>query len=312
MLDGLPPEWPCAWRPVWLKLAGPLLLVSPPPRRDPRGGGDATRLGVYSVALPVSEWSKAMRELPPKSRGEAKRLVHRFPGLCVLLMLYLFAASACNGNSDSPGSKTSTAPSGTSSSNTVAPGIAGVVSLPLEAGLVSVTSYSFQGSGVQGTNLTYTWDFGDGTRASGPSASHVFQLAGTHQVRVTVANSAGSASATANVAVKSLTGRWRVLFDGGLGSRGNFDIVQNGTQLTGRYFDDIGDTPNAVIEASSLSGRDVQIRTFQQYPNTTRVDRFIGVLNPTVDKVCGSFNVVSSFVMVRNGATVDFSNTCNQ
>jgi PKD repeat protein len=194
----------------------------------------------------------------------------------------------------------------------VTPGVASVVSLPLEVGLMSVTSYSFQGSGVQGSNLTYTWDFGDGSGTTGQSAAHVFQLAGTYQVRLTVANSAGSASAATNVTVKSLTGRWRVLFDSGLGSRGNFDIVQSGTQLSGRFFDDIGDTPNAMIEASFLSGRDVQIRTFQQYANSSRVDRYIGILNPTADKVCGSYNVVSSFIMVRNGSAADFSNTCAQ
>ncbi|HET6404723.1 MAG TPA: PKD domain-containing protein [Candidatus Thermoplasmatota archaeon] len=43
----------------------------------------------------------------------------------------------------------------------------------------------------QGLALLYAWDFGDGDRASGPIASHVYAAPGERVVRLTVTNAAG-------------------------------------------------------------------------------------------------------------------------
>jgi PKD repeat protein len=48
-----------------------------------------------------------------------------------------------------------------------------------------------------GPNCTYTWDFGDGTTATGVFTTHQFRTAGTYQVRLTVADSQGAAAQTA-------------------------------------------------------------------------------------------------------------------
>lgn len=228
-------------------------------------------------------------------------------------LVFVASSTACGyGKTSSPETASSTSSPTAPTPTVVRPSVSSLVVLPLEVGIASVTSYAFQGSGVQGNNLSYSWDFGDGASSTGQSASHVFQLAGAYQVRLTINNSSGSATTASSVAVKNLTGRWRVVFDSGLGARGNFDIVQTGSQLAGRFFDDIGDTPNAVIEATFLSGREVQIRTLQQYANSSRVDRYIGSFNPTADKICGTYNVVSSFIMVRDGSGASLSNTCTQ
>ena len=50
---------------------------------------------------------------------------------------------------------------------------------------------SFDARGSYGTGLTYTWDFGDGTSATGAVVSHVYETAGTYDWRLTVANGAG-------------------------------------------------------------------------------------------------------------------------
>jgi uncharacterized repeat protein (TIGR01451 family) len=46
-----------------------------------------------------------------------------------------------------------------------------------------------------GTNVTYTWDFGDGSMATGPIANHVYASAGTYMVTVTAVNSVSSSQA---------------------------------------------------------------------------------------------------------------------
>lgn len=51
-------------------------------------------------------------------------------------------------------------------------------------------------SGVYGSTALYTWDFGDGTYATGLSASHVFGTAGRHYVVLTVQDSAGNIDKT--------------------------------------------------------------------------------------------------------------------
>jgi PKD repeat protein len=39
-----------------------------------------------------------------------------------------------------------------------------------------------------GTNISYTWDFGDGSTAVGPIVSHVYADSGTYTVTVTAVN----------------------------------------------------------------------------------------------------------------------------
>lgn len=52
-----------------------------------------------------------------------------------------------------------------------------------------------------GSNVVYTWNFGDGSFGSGANASHVYAKAGSYTAIVTATNSAGAASANVAVAV---------------------------------------------------------------------------------------------------------------
>lgn len=55
-------------------------------------------------------------------------------------------------------------------------------------------SVSFNGSGSTATNATivsYNWDFGDGTQATGVTAGHIFTIAGTFNTQLLVADSGG-------------------------------------------------------------------------------------------------------------------------
>lgn len=184
--------------------------------------------------------------------------------------------------------------------------MSGIFATPSEAGLAGVTSYTFQGTGVSGTTLRYSWDLGDGVTASGQTATHTYQQAGAFTVRLTVSNSAGAASQTIPVTVKSLTGRWEVQYNGGFGERGTFDLVQTGRRIDGNYVSP--DIPDAIIEASDIIGRNIRIRAFSTRRNLSMT--FDGNLHASGDKVCGTYNSVSSFVMRRTGSSEQFNNDC--
>ena len=53
----------------------------------------------------------------------------------------------------------------------------------------------------EGENLTYQWDFGDGTTSTDNSPSHTFVAAGTYTVNLTVSNSAGRSQAQTTITV---------------------------------------------------------------------------------------------------------------
>ena len=52
-----------------------------------------------------------------------------------------------------------------------------------------------------GSNVLYSWDFGDGGSGSGPTPTHVYGAAGSYTATVTASNGAGSATAETSVSV---------------------------------------------------------------------------------------------------------------
>lgn len=53
-----------------------------------------------------------------------------------------------------------------------------------------------------GTNVTYTWDFGDGTSGGGAAASHTYPAVGTYTATVTASNTMNTVTATTPVVVE--------------------------------------------------------------------------------------------------------------
>jgi hypothetical protein len=76
---------------------------------------------------------------------------------------------------------------------------------PTGTGIKEVTMFSFTASGGD-ASATHSWDFGDGSQASGGAVSHVFSSEGTFQVALKV----GEQTTTTTVVVGSLTGTWTV------------------------------------------------------------------------------------------------------
>lgn len=60
---------------------------------------------------------------------------------------------------------------------------------------------SFKTRVAGGTNLSYSWDFGDGTTGTGVNPTHTYSTVGTYTVTVTVTNALGSATTTTTVDV---------------------------------------------------------------------------------------------------------------
>ena len=56
----------------------------------------------------------------------------------------------------------------------------------------------------QGSNVSYTWDFGDGQNASGANVSHTYTASGTYTAKVTAANSTNSLIGSTIVTINEL------------------------------------------------------------------------------------------------------------
>ena len=106
----------------------------------------------------------------------------------------------------------------------------------------SVLTCSFDGSGSvdpDGSITTYVWDFGDGSRASGKTVSHVYAKSGSYTVTLTVTDNSG-ATATVSSAVNPISLSARGYKQGGQqkvdlswnGVAGaTFDVFRNGVKI---------------------------------------------------------------------------------
>ena len=93
-----------------------------------------------------------------------------------------------------------------------APPVAAFRISPNGLGMAGLTEYRFDGSGSSDPNrdaLTYAWDFGDGDRGSGVTATHVYRTPGTFDVTLTVSDGSAEATTIGSVQVgHTLDGRF--------------------------------------------------------------------------------------------------------
>ena len=99
---------------------------------------------------------------------------------------YSLTAKATDGN----GLSTASAAVAISVANTFAI-TSGATAFPNPAGVGQMIDMSVSASGAPGDTLTYNWNMGDGTQASGISMNHAFLVAGTYNVSVVVGNGHG-------------------------------------------------------------------------------------------------------------------------
>jgi PKD repeat protein len=59
----------------------------------------------------------------------------------------------------------------------------------------------FTGTVDTGTNVVYSWDFGDGNFGAGQYVTHTYALVGTYPITLTISNGFGSGQVTSQVTV---------------------------------------------------------------------------------------------------------------
>ncbi len=96
--------------------------------------------------------------------------------------------------------------------------------------LTGITTMTFTASGADpdGDALTYRWNFGDGTTATGETARHLYDSAGVFVVEVAADDGRGRSSVDrVNVTARTLGGAWKISGHGG-GDRRVYQCAQAG------------------------------------------------------------------------------------
>ncbi len=110
------------------------------------------------------------------------------------------------------------------------------------------TDCTFQAQGVSGIlapPATFTWDFGDGTQATGEAPHHTYMADATYTVRLTVSDAKSTGRLTAPVLVRTVAGTW--VRDSATNYWHVIKLQQSGTTVTGSFYEDTyGTTWNIV------------------------------------------------------------------
>jgi hypothetical protein len=223
-------------------------------------GQKATVTIAQSNVMTVAEAAKTARPANTASGGGMSA------GKIIAVMGGIGAAGAgvaiaANGSSGAPSSSTSTSPS-TATGNTTspttttpttttptipstpppatnnAPVITSATITPNVAliGLDTPITLQVQASDADNDSLTYLWEFPDGSRSDQRVLTRTFQLGGTWNIRVTVSDGRTSTSSQATLEMKTMAGSWETYYFSEPTGRGQLDLVQNGSAITGESF----------------------------------------------------------------------------
>jgi hypothetical protein len=224
-----------------------------------------------------------------------RRLSSPWPSWLCLAVLVL-ATSACGDDTKPPTQPSPTPPSPTPPT-TVTLTLSRVTQSPTGVGLVLATPFVFTAefSVSDGSALTYTWDFGDGSRQTGgPSVSHTYGGQGVFPVTVTAMTTVGlSANATAGEAtVAAVTGRFGLQDASGAVLLRNSSLNQNGTAIAG---DDTALNCRFAINGTVVAPRGITLtwtRNQRDCPGTTLPVSFsfTGVVNEAAGGFLGTMD----------------------
>lgn len=156
-------------------------------------------------------------------------------------MVAVLFAAACGGGGDGGERTTPTTPTPPATPANRAPVIDAMAITP-QYGIAQLTLFTMTSSAsdADGDSLGYTWDLGDGTQVSGTGATRTYQAPGDRTVRLTVTDGkGGSVSATRQLVVGGMTGRWTGTLDvtscTGRVKPMSATLTQNLTRVTGSF-----------------------------------------------------------------------------
>jgi PKD domain len=168
-----------------------------------------------------------------------------------------------------------------------------ITSSPSGTGLLNATDYSFSYTTPPTGGVppyTYSWSFGDGGTASGPSPTHVFSLsAGKYSVQAAVTDSRGVTAGTSTaVVIGDITDVWYVSYPTGAAKfTDSLDIFQSQAQVFGsvRHGSCVA---GPVIPGSVSNPRSLSVSWPLTCGNTTLTVSYQGTLNSALSVWTGT------------------------
>lgn len=211
---------------------------------------------------------------------------------CALLVL-VAGLSACGGNNNNPGSPSpspspSPAPAPAPNPNR-APVITSMSASP-GFGIATLTAFAMTASATDadGDPVTFEWELGDGTRATGAALSKTYLTDGVATVTVTASDGrGGTVTDRRTVTVGSLTGTWTgTLNAGATAAPSTISLVQVGGVVTGTI--QVAGLPNGRTDPAQLG----RIDSAGAFEIRWKVDPFLdftmrGQMDPTGRRISG-------------------------
>ena len=169
---------------------------------------------------------------------------------CALLAL-VAGFSACGGNNNNPGSPSpspSPSPAPAPAPNPNRAPVINSMSANPSFGIATLTAFAMTVSATDpdGDPVTFEWEFGDGTRATGAALSKTYLTDGAATVTVTASDGrGGTATDRRTVTIGSMTGNWT-----GIVNFGGNDNQPSTISLT-----QVGGVISGTIQLAGLTGR---------------------------------------------------------
>jgi hypothetical protein len=211
--------------------------------------------------------------------------------LLPIALLLVTGSAGCTGSPTQGGGVVTITQTTTTTTTTAIPQLtAGAVATsPTGVGVASATLFQFSATPAGGVPpYTLAWNFGDGEAGAGATATHGYKNTGNFTATAIVNDSKGtSAQSSANVSVRSVTGRWTANFSGVALKPESIDIVQDQTAVTAT----INETADGFASGtgSVTNPRSLQISaTFAAALPAPYAVTFVGTLNDTLQTWSGT------------------------
>jgi PKD repeat protein len=149
---------------------------------------------------------------------------------------------------------------------------------------VKTVEFTAKAQDPDGGPMTYAWDFGDGTKATGATAKKIYAKAGSFTVVLTVRDSQGSSTtATVDMVAKAVNGVWK-----DKDQQYGIQVQQKGKTIKGRTVFPVRDLTGA-LKGIVAADRRVTWRT--DYFGGAIRDYFDGTLSPDLDTLTGTLGL---------------------